>query len=224
MIDGDDPLVLLGRRRGLLEGATRYARHVTAQVTRRQLALPTPCADWDLLQLLWHVNESVAALREAIEQFCVFPEPVSPDPAGVHDVLRAFDWETSLLLQSWDEAAYGADTTVAVGRYPVHGMVLANTGALEIAVHGWDVASACDLPEPIPAGLAADLFAVARKVVPLPRYPQFGPEVACPGDACASDRLVAFLGRRPASWCPKRGTGGGSVMTGACEDLFSETF
>ncbi|ONI92826.1 TIGR03086 family protein [Saccharothrix sp. ALI-22-I] len=220
-MDGTDPLAVLGLRKGLLERATRYARDVTAQVRRPQLVRPTPCGRWDLLELLWHVNESVVALREAIEQECVFPEPLSPDPAEVHDVLRTFERESALLLDAWDEPGY--DSTVVVGRYPVRGMVLANTGALEIAVHGWDVARSCDLPAVIPRDLAVDLLAVARLVMPLPRHPQFGPEVVCPDWACASDRLVAFLGRRPVVWCREQGTDGGPAVTGACEDRFSET-
>ncbi|GAA3868495.1 maleylpyruvate isomerase family mycothiol-dependent enzyme [Saccharothrix violaceirubra] len=202
MIDGTDLLAVVQQRNGLLERATRYAREVTAQVRYPQLTRPTPCEGWDLWRLLWHVNETVVALREAVESSRVFPEPAPLDPDRADDVLSTFDRESALLLEAWDESA--DEATVAVGRHSVHGIVLANTGALELAVHGWDIARSCDLPAVIPADLATDLLRLAHAVVPIPRRPQFGPEILCPEQARAGDRLVAFLGRRVEVWCPAR--------------------
>jgi uncharacterized protein (TIGR03086 family) len=189
-----DASAVLTRRHRLLERAVRHARQVVGQVRNGDLARPTPCAGWDLLALMRHFNESMAALREAVEHGCVFPGPAPHDDPG--DVLSTFDRHTGLLLASWDER--GGDQTVAVGRDPVSGVVLANIGAVEVAVHAWDVAQACELPAGVPAGLAGELLEVARWVVPRPRWPQFGPEVAASGTD-AGELLVAFLGRRPLS-------------------------
>jgi hypothetical protein len=92
----------------------------------------------------------------------------------------------------------------------------AAAGALEIAVHGWDVAHACEQPRPIPAPLADRLLGLAPLLIsdadrpprPGPRTsaaqhfgpsvtgpPLFGPPVTVPPWASASDRLAAFLGR-----------------------------
>lgn len=190
---GGDTTAVLTRRSALLERAVGYARRVIGQVRPGDLARPTPCAGWDLLALMRHFNESVVTLREAVEHGCVFPGP-APHEGLDDNVLSTFDQQTGLLLASWDEQ--GDDRAIAVGRDPVSGVVLANAGAVEVAVHAWDVAQACGLPARIPAGLAGELLEVARWVVPSPRSPQFGPEVAARGTD-AGELLVAFLGRRP---------------------------
>jgi uncharacterized protein (TIGR03086 family) len=194
-----DASSVLTRRSGLLARATHYARHIVGQVGRADLARPTPCDRWDLRQLMRHLTESVATLRESVEHGCVFPGPPFPGSAlhdDPDDVLGTFDRQARLLLASWDERR--GDRAVAVGRDPVNGVVLANIGAVEVAVHAWDVAQACALPAGVPAGLAGELLEVARWVLPRPRSPQFGPEVAARGTD-AGELLVAFLGRRPLS-------------------------
>ncbi len=206
-----DASAVLTRRRGLLERAIRYARTVVVQVRPTDLARPTPCAGWDLLDLMRHLNESVAALREAVEHACVFPGP-APGGAG-RDVLETFDMQSGLLLSGWDEQR--GDRPVTVGRRPVPGLVVANAGAVELAVHGWDVAQACGLPDGIPLDLAAHLLAVARWVVPWPRFPQFGPEVPAGGAQAADERLLAFLGRRASLGPAPNARGGPGRLTGA---------
>ena len=50
----------------LLGGAIRYALGVCAQVTAAELALPTPCPDWDLAALLAHLAASMADLESGL--------------------------------------------------------------------------------------------------------------------------------------------------------------
>ncbi len=69
-------------------------------------------------------------------------------------------------------------------------------GALEIAVHGWDISQACGHRRPIPHRLATDLVAMAPLLVPeAGRHPLFAAPVPAAREATASDQLVAFLGR-----------------------------
>ncbi|MGH3301327.1 MAG: hypothetical protein ACRDOK_06465 [Streptosporangiaceae bacterium] len=87
----------------------------------------------------------------------------------------------------------------AVGGRPLPADAFATAGALEIAVHGWDVAQARGAGLPIPAELASRLLAVAPLLVTdAHRASLFGPPVAVPLGACASDRLAGFLGRAAA--------------------------
>jgi uncharacterized protein (TIGR03086 family) len=75
--------------------------------------------------------------------------------------------------------------------------VLAAAGALEIAVHGWDVAQACGEDRPLPESLAATLLAVAPLVVRAEDRPgRFAAPYDVPPTATASERLLAFVGRR----------------------------
>jgi uncharacterized protein (TIGR03086 family) len=92
----------------------------------------------------------------------------------------------------------GDDRLIEVGGTPLRSLVLAGTGALEIVVHGWDLAQACGVDCPIPDALAAELYDFARFTVsPTDRHPQFADPVPVPVGATPGDRLVAYLGRDP---------------------------
>jgi Mycothiol maleylpyruvate isomerase N-terminal domain len=87
---------------------------------------------------------------------------------------------------------------VAVADQCITLAVLADAGALELAVHGWDLSWACGRREPIPSALATGLLPVSALLVPRAgRHPLFGPPVAVPQLASPSDHLVAYLGRNP---------------------------
>ena len=78
----------------------------------------------------------------------------------------------------------------------VPAVLLVNTAALEITVHGWDVAQALDDPARIPADLARHLHPVALGVVTrADRGPRFGPPVLTTPDAPPDQVLLAHLGR-----------------------------
>ena len=77
--------------------------------------------------------------------------------------------------------------------------VVAAVGAVEVAVHGWDVAQACGRDRPIPTPLAHDLLDLsALFVVEADRPTRFGPALPVPLGAGPAERLLAFLGRRAA--------------------------
>lgn len=202
----------------LLERALGYALCAVRPVTPPALARPTPCRSWDLRALLWHTNDSLAALHEGIEDGHVglAPAPVrehEPDPAA------AFRTRASRLLGAWASARGPAGRIVAIADLPLTAAAIARTGALEIAVHGWDIAQATGLPRPVPAALATELMRTARQLVPGPaaRHPLFGPPLTVPAEADPSDRLVAFLGRDPygSTGGPYGSTGGPASCAGA---------
>jgi hypothetical protein len=71
-------------------------------------------------------------------------------------------------------------------------------GAVEIAVHGWDVARACGYNRSIPAPLAEEMLWLAAVLVTDDDRPaRFAPPVALSPLASPGARLVAFLGREP---------------------------
>ena len=69
----------------------------------------------------------------------------------------------------------------------------------EVAVHGWDVARACGLDAPVPPALAEELLALCHLLVhDADRPTRFAGRLDWSLDLDnPSDRLVAFLGRRP---------------------------
>ena len=124
---------------GLLAGAISYMLGVCALVRPGEMALPTPCADWDLGMLLGHLSDSMADLETAIRTGHLDlerpPDHVVGDPV---ETLR--DRAAELLCAVYGYGGPGC--FVAVGGLPVPAGLVACTGAVEIAVHGWDVSAA----------------------------------------------------------------------------------
>jgi uncharacterized protein (TIGR03086 family) len=180
-----------------LDQAVSYALDAVDAVTPELLTRPTPCRRWDLHMLLSHTGESLAAFQEGVVggRLSLYPaqqiEPVA-DPAGI---LRS---RLTTLRDSWPAVA-GRPIVVADRQLP--DAVLADVAALEIAVHGWDVAQACGADRPIPDDLATELLSLVVLVVPdHNRGPLFAAPIDVAATADASDRLIAFLGRSPI--CP----------------------
>ena len=183
---------------GLLAGAISYALGVCALVGPGDMTLPTPCADWDLGMLLAHLSDSMADLETAIRTGILDLER-PPDHAVGDPVETLRDQAAQLLC-----AAYGYDGPgrfVAVGGLPMSAGLLACTGAVEIAVHGWDASAARaragrGAVHPIPAVLAIRMLRLGPLLV-TGREGLFAGPVDVPAQAGPGDRLVGYLGRRP---------------------------
>jgi uncharacterized protein (TIGR03086 family) len=186
----------------LLAGAIRYALGVCALVVPGDMALPTPCADWDLSALLAHLGASMADLEVALRtgHLAVNPPPppdlVPGTQAGLDgDLVEALRDRAAELLC----AAYGFGGTgefVAVGGLPMPADLVACAGAVEIAVHGWDVAAARGGDCPIPPLLAGRLLRLSPFLM-AGREGLFAGPVEVPAQASPCDKLVGYLGRDP---------------------------
>jgi uncharacterized protein (TIGR03086 family) len=199
----------------LLAGAVSYALSVCGLVVPGEFALPTPCTEWDLGMLLAHLSTSMADLETAISTGHLDPDPVSdmaaaPDMATADPVELVRDRAAGLLCAAYGYA--GPERFVTVGGLPVPAGLVACTGAVEIAVHGWDVAAARGRAgdggggpvAPIPAALATRLLQVCPLLV-AGRDGLFALPVEVPAQASPGDRLVGYLGRDPA---------GSAIVTG----------
>jgi len=185
----------------LLDRAIAYTRGSLALVTVDLMSAPTPCADWHLRALLTHMDDSLASLHEAgsVRRVRVDVSRAAPD-----DLVVSLRTRACQLLAEWtaDRATTGApggeSRDVLVDGRPVTSPVLTSAGALEVVVHGWDVAASCGAPRPIPDNLAAALLRLAPVLVTdADRPARFGPELTAPSGASAGERLLAFLGRDP---------------------------
>jgi uncharacterized protein (TIGR03086 family) len=124
---------------GLLVGAISYTLGVCALVGPGDMTLPTPCPEWDLAMLLAHLSASMADLETGIRTGTLDLER-PPDSPADDPVETLRDRAAQLLC-----AVYGYDSAVrfvAVAGLPVPAGLVACTGAVEIAVHGWDVSAA----------------------------------------------------------------------------------
>jgi uncharacterized protein (TIGR03086 family) len=181
---------------GALEQALRYALGAAGAVTPELMPRPTPCLGWDLRMLLLHASESLAALAGGFDggRIGLYPGACRDD---VGDPALAFRERAASLLVSCPGAEHG-EQTVTIAGCPIAARMLALTGALEIAVHGWDISQACGSCQPIPRMLARDLLEAAPLLVAgTDRHPLFAAPVPVAPTAEPSDRLAAFLGRDP---------------------------
>ena len=180
----------LGGAVELLDRALSYTRVVLAGVTDADLGNATPCTDWDLGDLLAHMEDALDAFTEAAGGTVY--RAGSPVP-GARPRVGRLQEKACALLGAWagDPAA---DVDVA-GR-DVAAELLVATAALEVTVHGWDVGQALGGAPPIPDELAALLHRVGLLVVrPEDRAVRFGlPRPVGPG-ATSGQRLLAHLGR-----------------------------
>lgn len=209
----------------LLERAISYTLGNLREVTPDALRRPTPCREWDLRALLEHMNDSLAALQEASDLGHVALGPVrgsggaasgaaraGPGTGPAADLVAALRARACRLLGAWAGAALhvAADDVlrdcageagrdmVSVGGLPAPIGLVAAAGAVEIAVHGWDVGQACGHRRPVPAQLAAEMLDVVPRIVTdADRPARFAEPVPVPAGASPGDRLVACLGRRP---------------------------
>ena len=124
---------------GLLAGAISYTLGVCALVRPGDMTLPTPCVEWDLAMLLAHLSASIADLETAIRTGTLDlehpPQSAAGDPV---ETLRDQAAQLLCTVYGYD----GAVRFVAVAGLPVPAGLVACTGAVEIAVHGWDVSAA----------------------------------------------------------------------------------
>ncbi|MFB4319489.1 TIGR03086 family metal-binding protein [Actinomadura sp. 21ATH] len=183
----------------LLERAAAFALETLdapPPVASRDLARPTPCAGWDLGTLLHHMEDSLAALHEAVTggTVALYPPAAGRRPAGLVAAVRE---GAVRLLESWHGP--GGERVVTVAGCPVGAGVVAATGAVELAVHAWDVARSRGRDAEIPGPLAERLLRVTPLLVPgHARTGLFAPPLAAPRGSSAGGRLVAYLGRDPA--------------------------
>jgi uncharacterized protein (TIGR03086 family) len=189
----------------LLASAISYALGACVRVAPREMTLPTPCTDWDLEALLAHLAASMADLESALRTGHLDPEPDDPatpdpdDPAipaldGDDPVELLRDRAANLLFACY--AHHGPDRFVLVGDLPLPAEIVTCTGAVEIAVHGWDVRAARGRGVPIPPALAIRMLRLSPFLV-TGREGLFGTPVQVPAQASPGDQLVAYLGRHP---------------------------
>ncbi|TDD31635.1 maleylpyruvate isomerase family mycothiol-dependent enzyme, partial [Actinomadura sp. KC06] len=156
---------------GLMERAIGFALTSVQAVTPDMMSRRTPCASWDLEMLLLHLRDSLAALHDGIRlgRVAMLPEAPAPDD----DPVSAVRVRAVRLLR-----ASCSPERVEIGDRRLGGDLMIAVGALEVAVHGWDIAQASGRASPIPAALADELLRICPLVVPeSPRRPLFADPV-----------------------------------------------
>ncbi|GAQ66310.1 hypothetical protein SsS58_06741 [Streptomyces scabiei] len=182
----------------MVECATEAAR-VARGVTADQLARPTHCGDWDVRAL---VNHWVLYTSHGLEHRAL-RKPL-PEELTQRDFTAAPDWAdayTATLdraVTAWaDPAVWEGDVDLGMG--PLPAADLAGMIIKEMAVHGWDVATATGQSFRVPDDAARFVLGVVETHGDLyRRYDGFADPVPVPADAPVFDRALASSGRNPA--------------------------
>ncbi|MGH8894213.1 MAG: TIGR03086 family metal-binding protein [Actinomycetes bacterium] len=184
----------------LIERALAYTLGGLMLVTPDAMSNRTPCRDWDLRSLLLHMNDSLRALDEAVTLNRVGLDPDDRDTAGDYgdpgiDPVASLRARGCRMIGTWANAREPGDVSIA--DRSLSASIVAATGAVEVAVHGWDLARACGQHRPIPPALAEELLDLAPLLVgAADRASRFADPVDVSLSAGPSERLLAYLGRR----------------------------
>jgi uncharacterized protein (TIGR03086 family) len=161
------------------------------------LALPTPCPEYDVETLLGHLMTVVARINLALTGDNPLSIPtVTPDVtdfAGLWKERRALVDETLS-----DPAILTMTCTVPWGTIPGAAAVASYTG--ELTTHSWDLAKATGRTALLDDTLATYCLPLIQQFVPADQRGgpvPFGPVINVPADAPPYDRLAAWQGRQP---------------------------
>lgn len=180
----------------LLESGVACLVPLLERVTPADLGRCTPCRDWDVATLLLHLAEGVDTLTT-----CLPDEYACEDPGPLRSVTELGE-RCGRMLDAWSVAGHSGSPEAQCswdGVMLPHRMV-ALVGALELAVHAWDVARAIEEPPMAAEALATDLLPWAPRL--FPESSAFATPRPWSADAPALERLVAATGRDP-RWSPR---------------------
>lgn len=199
--------------RSMHRSAVLASVDVVSAVTTDDLSRPTPCAGWNLADLLAHMtvqHRGFAAAAHgqgadlAIWQPGTVAAAVAADPAGAY----------SAAASGVIDAFAGADVLDAMFALPelapdatIPGSMAIGFHLVDYVVHTWDVARSVGNPVDLPADVVAAALPIAFGVPDgdfrTIANAVFGPAIPSTESVDDLDRILAYLGRSPV-WAPPR--------------------
>ncbi|WP_158882541.1 TIGR03086 family metal-binding protein [Amycolatopsis anabasis] len=177
---------------------------IIADAHPNDLDRPTPCAAWNLRDLLRHqISENTAfsiALREGAAADW-------ESGARSTDVFRDYAESVTAVLGAID-AEGTLERPVSIHEFgPFPGRIAVSMHLVDSVVHGWDIAKTLGVPyQPDPDAVhEALLFAEKIPADPETRGPDASFDLVVPvgADASELERLLGLVGRSP-GWAPPR--------------------
>ncbi len=184
----------------VLERACRSTAAVLEAVRSADLDRPTPCASWNVRDLVNHVVGGTGYFAELAEKGAVTDRGDDADCTAA-DFAATFRREAERLVAAFRAPeAMTRPMKLPFGELPGSACVWIAAG--DISTHGWDLAKATGQPTDLESDVAARLLTQLEPMLPDEmRGPDgeaaFGPRVDIADSAPAADRLAAFEGRHP---------------------------
>ena len=177
--------------------ATTYdhAASIIDAVKADQLSNTTPCSAWDAQALIAHTIGVVTNIGKGASGAELLPDV---NALALEPNLGAqFRTAASANLSAWK--ARGLDGEVNIGAGPMPAQAGISINLLDTATHAWDIARATGQKGDLPEELAATVYAICQGFVTdeIRKFAGFDAAISVSDSASATDRLVAFLGRKP---------------------------
>lgn len=180
-------------------------KSVVDSVGDDQLHASTPCADYDVADLLHHVDGLAVAFTRAARK-----DTAESAPPHVDGSLLPEGWRTRIprqldeLAEAWRSPDAWEGSTSA-GGVEMDGATTGLVTTNEVVLHGWDLARATGQAYAVDPGSVS----AARGFVAMFSGPGteemrgglFGPELSAPADGSPLDELLAMSGR-DRGWTP----------------------
>lgn len=181
----------------LLNAAHDALRTAVAGVPDDAWAMPTPCADWNVTQVLQHAAGDQLGYAAKVGDF-PGPDANPFEPSGELDSTPADLLEPALeaAVTAFGAVEPGAeDVPVPLPPFSMSAELAVGAAALDAAIHAWDIATATGQPSPVDAALAAELRPVAEAIVEPLRGFAYAAAIEPAAGADELTSLVNYLGR-----------------------------
>ncbi|NNE73773.1 MAG: TIGR03086 family protein [Acidimicrobiales bacterium] len=179
----------------ILGQAQSIAAQVMANVSADQLENSTPCAKWNVGQLIDHLVGSQHWARAGVDG----SEMQSGDGASQGDYNAAFAEAADAAKAAFAEEG-AMERTVNPGFGDMPAAALLGLAVTDTFTHAWDLATATGQDNNLAPEMAQQLLAASQQSIqPAFRSEEgdiFGLEQQAPEGANAASQLAAFLGRR----------------------------
>jgi uncharacterized protein (TIGR03086 family) len=178
----------------------RTTNEVVAGVRPDQLDDPTPCAAWNVRQLLDHLYMGSHIFSEVAEKGACPPERVGELAEQLHvteDYVRELTSATSRTMDAWrtNPDVLGRTVTLPFGEFP--GDIALQIAVCDVLTHAWDLAKATGQSREFDVSLCEEALGLAQMLI-LPELRDgdtFKDPQPVGDDVHPADRLAAFAGR-----------------------------
>jgi len=203
-VDSDEGATTLSEHRDGIPALYRRAvssfGDIVHEVAPEQWSAPTPCAGWDVRQLVNHVAGENAWALPLLDGLTIADVGTSldgdllgGDPASAWDGLAA-----AAVLKVAEDGVLDRIVHVSFGDIPA-GEYLSQV-TVDHVIHGWDLAQGINAPRALDPELVAFAYDFLEPQVDQWRAAgAFGEPVDVPDDAPLQERLIALTGRRSTS-------------------------
>jgi uncharacterized protein (TIGR03086 family) len=169
--------------------ALAVAQRVVDDLEQSQFALPTPCDEWNVRQVLEHMIGNNRRIGGN-------PPAAGEDVIGEHLSAAYASSAASSIAAFSADGAMDRLFMLSIGEVPGHFAVLARS--TDQLAHAWDLAKASGMSTDLaPALYESALEVLQERFATMGRnLKSFADEKPAPAGATAADRFAAFAGRR----------------------------